>query len=209
MTGQMAAVKRREKAEATRRAIVKAAHAEFLESGFHGATVTTIATRARVAPQTIYFVFGTKPQLISAVIDAAVMGERDEDPASAEWFEAVMAEPDPAQQLRAWVAGAADIFERAAGVSEVMRAAALTDDEVRTTFEKHEALQREGFRAVVESVAQKAALRPGLTVDTALDVMLTLLGDSTWHQLRTTHGWSRDQVVEWLSDALPRLLLAD
>ena len=66
---------RREKAARTRARIIEAAHAEFLERGFHGATVTSIAKRAKVAPQTVYFVFHTKAELISAVIDAAVMGE--------------------------------------------------------------------------------------------------------------------------------------
>ena len=68
-------ISRREKAARTRAAIIEAAHAEFLERGFHGATVVSIAERAGVASQTVYFVFHTKAELISAVIDAAVMGE--------------------------------------------------------------------------------------------------------------------------------------
>ena len=64
---------RREKAAQTRARIVEAAHAEFLDNGFHGATIASVARRAGVATQTVYFVFHTKAELISAVIDAMVM----------------------------------------------------------------------------------------------------------------------------------------
>lgn len=200
---------RREKAAATRRAIVRAAHAEFVEQGFHGATVTAIAKRAGVAPQTVYFVFSNKSALISAAIDTAVMGEEaPTEPQLMPWFAAMLAEPDAAESLRIFVRGSADIFARAAGLAEVLRAAALTDDEVRRTHLSHEQLREDGFRQVVDMLAGKGALRDGLTPRTATDVLLTVLGDSTYHLLTTERGWSHDQVVDWWTDTLPNLLLA-
>lgn len=210
MIRAMADVKssRRERAEQTRRRIIEAAHAEFLERGFHGATVASVAKRAGVAVQTVYFVFHTKAELISAVIDAAVMGESDLPPELTEWWAAMVAEPDPAASLRHFVRGAADVFERAAAISVVLAAAALTDDELRVRNDQHEELRRTGFREVVAGLAAKGPLRPGLDVDSATDVLLTVFGDSTYHAFRTEHGWSQEQVVDWLADALPRLLLA-
>ena len=200
---------RRRQAEVTRRRIVRAAHREFVEKGFHGATVVSIARRARVAPQTVYFVFRTKPALLSAVIDAAVMG--DEDPVAPEqtaWWQAMEAEPRAAESLRLFVRGAAPLFARAAAVSEILRAAALTDPEVRTTYDHHERLRRDGFRRVVETVAAKGTLAEGLDLDTATDILMTVFGDATYHVLTTEHGWSHDRLVAWLCDALPRLLVA-
>ncbi|EON22821.1 transcription regulator, TetR family [Nocardioides sp. CF8] len=200
---------RREKAAATRRAIVRAAHAEFVEQGFHGATVTAIAKRAGVAPQTVYFVFSNKSALISAAIDTAVMGEEaPTEPQLMPWFAAMLAEPDAAESLRIFVRGSADIFVRAAGLAEVLRAAALTDEEVRRTHLSHEQLREDGFRQVVDMLAGKGALRDGLTPRAATDVLLTVLGDSTYHLLTTERGWSHDQVVDWWTDTLPNLLLA-
>ena len=200
---------RRDKAQATRAAIIRAAHAEFLEHGFHGATVASIAKRAKVATQTVYFVFNTKAALISAVIDAAVMGEEDLPPELTEWWRAMEAEPDAAESLRLFVRGAAPLYERAAAIGEVLRAAALTDDELRSTQEFHDGLQRTGYRVVIAGLETKGALRAGLDTETATDVFLTVYGDSTYHLLRTERGWSHEQVVEWLADALPRLLLAE
>ncbi len=201
---------RREKAAATRRKILRAAHTEFVEKGFHGATVAEIAKRAKVAPQTIYFVFHTKPALISAVIDTAVMGE--EEPIAPEqmpWFAAMLAEPDAAESLRQFIRGAGEVYQRASRISEVLRAAALTDEEVRRTYERHELLRAAGYGQVAAMLATKGRLRDGLTVDTATDILLTVYSESTYHLLITERGWSHDQTVEWLAESLPRLILAD
>lgn len=208
----MAQVKgsRRVKAEATRRTIIRAAHAEFVEQGFHGATVTAIAKRAGVAPQTIYFVFSNKSALISAAIDTAVMGEEaPTEPQMMPWFGEMMAEPDAAESLRIFVRGSAEIFARAAGLSEVLRAAALTDEEVRRTHLSHERLREEGFRQVIDMLAAKGTLRDGLAPQAATDVLLTILGDSTYHLMTTERGWSHEQVVDWWADTLPALLLVE
>lgn len=199
---------RRDKADATRRAIVRAAHEEFLENGFHGATVAAIARRAEVAPQTVYFVFHTKPQLISAVIDAAVMGEDDPVPPQAlQWWQDMRDEPDPAEALRTFVRGAGLVFARAAGISEVLRAAALTDPEVRRTSQTHERLQRTGWSEVLDIVAAKGPLRHDLSRDQLLDVFLVTFGDTAYHLYATERGWSHESIVDWMCEALPALLL--
>jgi len=201
---------RREKAEATRRKILRAAHAEFVEQGFHGATVAAIAKRAKVAPQTVYFVFGNKPSLISAVIDTAVMGE-DEPiaPQQMPWFAAMLAEPDAAESLRVFIRGAGEVYQRASRISEVLRAAALTDEEVESTYRRHERLRAVGYRQVAEMLATKGRLREGLSLDIATDILLTVYGDTTYHLLTSEHGWSHEQTIGWLADSLPGLILAD
>ncbi len=208
----MATVKpsRREKAARTRATILDAAHDEFCERGFHGATVASIATRAGVAPQTIYFVFHTKTALISAVIDRRVMGDDDPLPPQATpWWHEMEAAPDARDALHIFVAGALPLFARAALVSEVLKAAALTDDELRAVHDGHERLRREGFGEVVDGLAAKGRLRETLDRDRAVDVLLTVLGDATYVELTRTCGWSDNQVLAWMQETLPRLLLAD
>ena len=201
---------RREKAQATRMAIIRAAQEEFVENGFHGATITAIAKRAGVAPQTVYFVFHTKAELISAVIDTAVMGEEDPTaPEETPWFAAMLAEPNPAECVRMFVRGAGEVYARASFIGEVLHAAALTDEEVRSTHEHHEELRHTGYREVVAMLAEKGELRSGLTIDTATDVFMTVYGDSTYTMLRTERGWSHEQVIDWLCDVLPGMLLSD
>ncbi|WP_308466392.1 TetR/AcrR family transcriptional regulator [Rathayibacter soli] len=199
---------RRKKADATRRKIVQAAHKEFIARGFHGATMAGIAARAGVASQTVYFVFHTKPELISAVIDAAVLGEEDPRPPQAQsWWGEMVAEPDAAQALRIFIRGAGDVFARAAAIAEVLRAAALTDDEVRRTHKYHETLRRVAFGQVLEILAGKWPLRDDRSFDELTDAFMTVYGDSTYNLLATERGWSHDQIMAWLCDILPGMLL--
>lgn len=200
---------RRKKADATRRKIIQAAHQEFIVRGFHGATMAGIAARAGVASQTVYFVFHTKPELISAVIDAAVMGDDDPRPPQAQpWWDEMMAEPDAVKALKIFILGAGVVFARAASVSEVLRAAALTDEEVRRTYQYHENLRRDGFGQVLEILAAKGPLRDDLSFDELTDAFMTVYGDSTYNLLAAERGWSHGQIMAWLCDLLPGMLLA-
>lgn len=199
---------RREKALRTRRKILEAAAKEFAENGFHGATIALIATRAGVAVQTVYFVFHTKPELISAVIDAAVMGDEPTIPQETAWWAAMVAESDPVEALRLFIRGAAPLFERASGLSEILRGAALTDDEVRATYDYHDQLRRQGFREVIQLLATKGSLKDPLDIESATDLFQTLYGDSTYALMTTERGWSAERWIEWLCEELPGLLLA-
>jgi AcrR family transcriptional regulator len=203
-------IPRRARAARTRRAILDASHAEFLERGYHGATIASIAARAGVAPQTVYFVFHTKASLVSAIIDDQVLGpDAQEDPEAAAWWAAMADAPTANAVLEGFVRGAAPILERAAPISEVVRAAANTDDEVRAIHEHHDALQRAGYRQVIELAAARGSLGRGLTIDTATDVLLTLCGDGVWVQLTVDRGWTADQVVDWQLTAVPAAILAE
>lgn len=201
---------RRSRAEATRAKIVAAAHDEFVEKGFHGATIASIANRAGVAAQTVYFVFHNKVTLISAVIDSRVMGEDAPTiPQETAWWKAAVAERDGAEALRIFIRGASPLFERASAISEILRAAALTDDELAATHREHETMRLEAFRDVIGMVATKAKLRAGLDLDAATDAFFTVYGDTTFYQLTVERGWSTERVVDWLCDVVPGMLLAD
>lgn len=200
---------RRDKSQATRRAIIGAARDEFIQHGFHGATITQIASRAGVAAQTVYFVFHSKPELISAVIDASVMGDHEPvAPQESDWWTTMSSEPRADEALRVFVRGAAPLFARASAISEILRAAALTDDEVRRTHQFHENLRANAFGQVVEVLRATGQLRAGLTAATATDILLTVFSDSTYQALTTERAWTHDQIIDWFCLALPGLLLA-
>src|SRR5215471_7979495 len=84
---------RAERAADTRHRITTAALELFTEHGFGGSTVTAIAKRAGVAPQTVYAVFGTKGAILQALLSRL-----EEDAGAAEW-RARIAAGDPADKL--------------------------------------------------------------------------------------------------------------
>lgn len=200
---------RRDRAAATRRKIIRAAHAEFLEKGFHGTTVAAIAKRARVASQTVYFVFHTKAELMTAVIDTAVLGEDDPTPPQeTEWWKAAFAEPDAVEALRLFVRGSAPIYARASAVSAVLHAASLTDEDLAPLWRHHEDLREAAYRDVAGMLASKGRLRPALDVDAATDVLLTIFGDMSYYLMTVDRKWPAERFIEWLCDALPAMLFA-
>lgn len=198
---------RRQRSALTRQTIIEAAHQLFTTRGFHGATVEAIAKQAGVAPQTIYFIFNNKARLISAVIDAAVMGPEEKTPQEQTWWKEMLDEPDPTAALQIFIRGAGPAFARASTISEVLAAAARTDDEVREIFDHHETMRREGFGQVLDALATKGSLRPDIPRERLLDIFLVVYGDATYHQFTTQMGWAHEDVMDWLCEHLPPLLL--
>ena len=120
----------------------------------------------------------------------------------------MLGEPDAAESLRQFIRGAGEVYQRASRFSGVLRAAALTDEEVQRTYQRHERRRAAGYRQVAEMLTAKGRLREGLRVDTATDILLTVYGDTTYHPLTIERGWTHDQTIGWLADSLPGLILA-
>ncbi len=209
MTPDMDDVKRlprKERAARTRREIVRAAAEEFRLSGYHGATMAAIARRAGVAVQTVYFVFHTKPLLLTAVIDTAVMGEEDPVPPElTRWWQEGTSTAAGRRALELFVHNVATIEQRAATISRVAATATPTDEEVVAVVAHHARLRRNGYRAYVEAMDARGLL--AVEVDEATDVLLSLVGPEMFLVLTEARGWSVERYVAWTTEALARLLL--
>jgi AcrR family transcriptional regulator len=199
---------RKERAQRTRRKIVRAATAEFAARGYHGTTMAGIAKRAGVAVQTVYFVFHTKPLLLTAAIDAAVMGDEDPTPPEAsEWWQEGVSTKDGRRALELFVTNVGILEQRAAVLDRVARAAAVTDAEVADVLAHHESLRIAGFRSYLAALEERRLLRRGLDLDEATDVLLTLVGSPTFLEFTDGRGWPLERWAEWTTEALAGLLL--
>src|ERR671915_453346 len=93
--------RRREQAEATRRAILEAAQRLFERQGYAATTMAAIAAEAGVALKTVYVAFETKSGLLRALWHLLLRGDEDEAPVrERRWYREVLDEPDPERQLR-------------------------------------------------------------------------------------------------------------
>lgn len=207
----MSAVKRtgptrREKAAATRERMLRAAIEVFAEEGYVGARMADIASRAGVAVQTLYFVFHTKPELLQACFDYAVLGpERLVPPEQASFRDIATARSGRAA-LRAFVAGNTAILERVATTDEVARAA-LHEPEAAAVVRSSEQLRRQGYRDILQTIAGRFPLRAVIELDEAVDILL-MYGSSATYLAMVRAGWTRERFEEWLTDTLARTLLA-
>ena len=160
--GDQTRLTRQERARATRRRIVQAATDEFCERGYHGTTMAAIAEGAGVAVQTVYFVFNTKPDLLTASIDSAVLGEHDMVPEETDWWRVAMTARSRRRAIAAFVSGVVEIEGRAAYIDEAARVAATTDPDIADLLARNEARRVPAFRAFVDSLAERGLLAPAV-----------------------------------------------
>jgi AcrR family transcriptional regulator len=194
---------RRQQAGLTRRQILEAARRLFATRGYAATTLPAIAREAGVSAPTITAVFGTKPALLEALIQMGVRGDTAEAPLIEQsWWQEMLAEPDPRQQLRRQAAIARQIHERSADIFEIVRGAATADPEIATLLTKQAARRLEDAKSVAEALARKSALRASMPVDQATDVLWALTAAYTYRLLVTERGWSPDQYEEWLASCM-------
>lgn len=197
---------RREQAQETRERIVRAAIAVFVEQGYTGTRMADIAKRAGVAVQTVYFVFHTKPELLGACFEFAVLGPERLPPPLQSFNEDVRSARSGRAMIRAFASGNAAICARAAGINEVARAA-THEPEAYAVLQSSEDLRRVGLAEYVDQMDQRFGLREGLDPTKATDILLTLSGPQCYLTLHG-YGWTDEEIVDWVTDTCATQLLA-
>jgi AcrR family transcriptional regulator len=204
--------RRQAQAAQTRRDILAAAHELFLRRGYAGTTLAAIAEAAGVVVETVYRAYGSKAGLFKAVVEAAVAGgvaraERPPDQRPA--IQAVIAETDPRRQLELYTATQPGIHARAGPLLRVLVEAAAAEPELAEVSRQLEAQRLAGMGSFAQLLADRGALRPGLPVEEARDVLWTLNAHAVHDLLVVQRGWSPERYRDWLADTLARALLPD
>jgi AcrR family transcriptional regulator len=200
--------RRREQAEATRRDILAAAQRLFEAQGYAATTMAAIAAEAGVALKTVYVAFETKSGVLRALWHLLLRGDRDDVPVGEQaWFREVVDEADPERQLRMTARNSRAVKQRAGALMEVLRSAAPTDPDIAALWDRIQTDFHANQRSIVESLDDKGALRPGLDVGGAADILWTLNHPNVWQLLVGERGWTADRFEEWLADALCSQLL--
>jgi AcrR family transcriptional regulator len=201
---------RREQAAATRRAIVDAALSSFLEHGYAGTTMQKIAESAGVVVETLYRTFDGKAGLFKAAVEAAVAGgtaraERpvEERPA----IRAVIDEPDPRRKLERYADTQPGIHARLGPLYRTLAEAAAVEPELASVWEELEMGRLQGMARFAQHLGETGALREGVTVEEARDVLWTINSHGVYRMLVTDRGWSPGRFRDWLAGTLARALL--
>lgn len=196
---------RRDRARATRLRIIEAAYALFCERGYAGTTMVDIAEAAGVAVQTVYFVFHTKSELLSRTYDFAVLGEDEPLPPEKQaWYGEMVAEQNVTVALRIVSEGVGAILARATPLDTVVRASAGSDADAARVRDLHERWRAEGYRAILDLLRQKSALRAGLSPLRATHLLLLYLGMDVYRVLVLDFGWTHRDWVDWTVATLGR-----
>jgi AcrR family transcriptional regulator len=201
---------RREQAAATRRRILEAAQRLFERDGFTATTMAGIASEAGVSLKTVYLAFETKTGVLRALWHVLLRGDEEPAPVGERpWFQDVLEEPNPRQKLRLNVHNAKVVRARIGALLAVISDAAPTEPELAALWERIQLEFYENQRAVVEDLQRRKALRHGLDVARASDILWTLNHPRVYQLLVGDRGWTPEEHEEWLADTLCEQLLED
>ena len=195
-------------ARATRRAIVAAAARLFTEHGYGATTVDAIAAAAGVSRKTVFTSVGGKTEALKLAIDWAIAGDDEPVPMlERPHIKAMQHEPDARRILAAYARHVRQTAARTAPLHQVVQAAAGLDTDIRALAENSRAQRIRGMRAMAQTLADRGALKPGLTPSEAADILWLLNDPSVYHRLVIEQKWDPDRYQNWLADALISLLI--
>jgi AcrR family transcriptional regulator len=198
---------RRARSERTRAAIIAGATRRFLAQGYVGSTIEDVAREAKVAVQTVYYVFGTKPKLLAAVLDASIAGDASAGAVlDRPWVEHLRAAPDAHTAVRLLVDAAVEIVARAAPIYEVVRRASA-DPDVAALLEETRHRRRLDQRRLAAILAEAGHLDPAVDANDAADVLYGLLNEELVGLLVHDCDWSTAKLRAWLTEVLVNQLL--
>ncbi len=194
-------------AEDTQQAIVEAASRLFLDRGYHSTSVGRIAAEAGVAVQTIYNAVGSKRDVLSRVLDFAAAGERAPVPVPRFMREQAESEPDPSRIIAQLVEFWRGALPRTAPVFRIIREAAAADPEI-AALERARAAQRlSNYRQAATLLAERGALRSGVTIDQAAASIFATGHPEAYRALVVDGDWNDDDWAGWLQATLESALL--
>jgi len=194
--------RRRAQAAATRREILEAAQRLFEREGYAATTMSAIAGEAGVALKTVYVAFETKSGVLRALWNRLLRGDRDDVPvAQQQWYREVLDERDPERQLRLNASNSRRVKTRIGAVLEVIRSAAPADPDIEALWDRIQTEFHSNQGEIVKALDSRKALRPGLDVARATDILWTLNHPDLWQLLVGRRGWTPDQYEQWFGDA--------
>ncbi len=189
-------------ARETRRRVIEAARAGFLEEGYPATTIRAVAERAGVSQETVYKSFRGKAGLLKAVYDVTLAGD-DEQRTIAERPEshAVMTATTPAAAAAAYAAHARTLNRRAWPLLRTVLSARGASAEIEEFARVTDGERLVGAGMAVDAWDGHGWLRPGLTAERARDIVW-MLNSPAVLQLAEERGWTEDEYYAWLTQSL-------
>jgi AcrR family transcriptional regulator len=197
---------REEQAARTRARILDAAAELFLERGYARTTMRDVAAAAGVARDTVHAVFGGKPRLLTALIDARLVPDGSvgniTERADAQ---AIKDEPDQRKQVEMFAEFIATISTRIRPVFEVLRTASAVEPEMASVFHEMDRFRLKNMHVYAKWIAARGPLQ--VSTRRAGEIIWTLASPDIGRMLCDELGWSQSQHARWLADTLVRTLL--
>jgi AcrR family transcriptional regulator len=195
-----ASPKRQQQAAETRAAVLEHAVALFAERGWAGTGMRDVARAAGVSVETVYATFGSKPDLLLAALDVAVVGDAEPVPLQERPEFVALGRGSLTERARAAAKLAREVNERTAGVGKALREGAAADEQLAERLAAGERNRRDD----VASATRLVAGRPVGRVES--DGIWAVVSVEVFQLLVERAGWSPRRYEQWLAETLARLL---
>jgi AcrR family transcriptional regulator len=202
MASRYRSPRREDAAAETREAILRHARDLFLKQGYVGTTVPEIARAARVAPQTVYASAGGKAAMFAELLKPVI-----NDETAAEAMTAARQSEDPEQVMALCATAARRGQERYWDLVYGLMRRPPEDALAQQAVANVAAKCLEALIVIAERLRDVGALKPGVSLDQAVDTLWFYFGQNAWCSLIGERGWTFDQAEQWLLRAARHDLL--
>jgi AcrR family transcriptional regulator len=193
--------RRQAQARATRSRVIAAARDLFVERGYPATSIEAVAEAADVAPATVYRLFGSKRELLKAIIDVGSGGDDRPIPFNERpEVVALLNEPDPIRCVEGFARLASEMGQRLDPIYEVVEAAAAVDSDSAELLSLMREQRFVGQGRIARALADRKALRKGMSLSQAHDAIYALFSPELRRVLLADRGWSPSAYAKWLTN---------
>ena len=183
-------------AEQTRSAVLDAATRLFGELGWANTSMRHVAKAAGVSAETVYAAFGSKGDLLAAVMDVAVVGDDLPIPLAQRDVALVLGTGTRDKRVTKAASMSAAISSRTCELVQTLTQGSATD---ALLAQRLSALD-ERRRGEIADYFEQVASRPPTRLE--LDEVWLLTSAEVFHLLVHRSGWTPEQHEHWLADRL-------
>ncbi len=166
-----------------------------------GVRMSDVAGAAGVSRPSVYDHFGSRAKLLVAtthyVDEVSGLAERRRH------FEAA----GGVEMLDAYVDFWGNYIPEIYGMAQALLADRETDEAAAAAWDDRMNAVRASCRETVEALGRDGLLRPGWSLDEAVDLMWTMLSVRSWESLTVECGWSQERYVGRMKELLKRALV--
>lgn len=200
--------RRRKQALRTRETILASARDLFLDRGYAGTTIASIAEAADVSVETIYKGFGGKPGLVRAISEKGLEGAGPV-PAEQRSDEMRTLEQDPYTVMRRWGTFTTEVAPLAAPIALLLRSAAATDPEIASLLEDLDRARLARMEHNARELFERGDFRDGVTLQYARDVLWTYSSPELYELLVVRQHWPLERYGQFVAEGMIAALLPE
>lgn len=195
---------REQQAEQTRARILAAAREKFRSAGYAASTLEAIASGAQVSAKTVEAAYGSKRGILAALVDPLASAGPPR-----ELVDKIRSADDPAARVRLVAELSRRVYQDWTPEFELLRGAVAVAPEIGAVARQIEGRRRDNQSRLVAYLAERGALRAGLTPEEALAVIWALSSYDIYRSLVDGLGWPPERYQAWLAGILITSVMAD